>query len=130
MGTRRSEYRPDTPAVAGLVLDDRAARGTVVVAAPVVVIGEALGLIRTRQSFGTAVAGGATDCIRDTNLDEPSRSVEAHQRALPLIRSRRLGLLSRAVRRSRRAGLVADSLKGSAAFSVSKWSGTMLSVLD
>lgn len=82
IGTRGLEDWTDAPGAPAFVLDNRAARGTAVSAATVVVIRDPLGLWRARQPFGRAVTGGATDRLRDVDLEETSRSVEAHYCAL------------------------------------------------
>ncbi|EMA47765.1 hypothetical protein C450_20641 [Halococcus salifodinae DSM 8989] len=80
-----AKHGADTLGITSLVFDDSASRRTGVSAALVVVICMSFALKRARQSFGVAATDTATDRFGNVDLDKLSRSVETHQRALPLV---------------------------------------------
>ncbi|EMA55716.1 hypothetical protein C450_00972 [Halococcus salifodinae DSM 8989] len=126
-----TEHRTHAMIVVGFMFDDSASRRAGVVAAPIIVVRDPLFLICAQQPFGVSVTGGATDRFGDGNLDELARSVETHQRPLPLVVcSGALRFLACVGRRPRRAVRVVGSLEGRAAFWLSRWSEAMLSALD
>jgi hypothetical protein len=73
-----AEHRTDALAVAGIVFDDRASCGTVVVTAPIVVIRDAPALERARQSFGGPITGRAGDRLGSVDVEKAAERVGLH----------------------------------------------------